>query len=113
MIKKYDILKMAKDVARYHEGHQPRRLFYPARAWGVVVLVTFLTLIAVGMMANQWYGSLQNVAERVETSPIKVVRYDAATVEQALLLLTDRQEQFITSTKVPESEPLELETTGQ
>lgn len=91
MIQKRDILKMIKAVHRHSHGRQNRRLIYPAREWGIGLLLAAVGLVVGVVYGAYTYNTYNMIEETLEEPQVKTVRYQATQVERALEIYDARQ----------------------
>lgn len=94
MIKKADILAMVRAVQRFDKGLPPRRLIYPAREWGIGVMLFVLSIIVVCLAAAYIYLTLDALERDVPPPDVSTITYQEATMERALELFADRSQRF-------------------
>mgnify|MGYP007077399587 CR=1 FL=1 len=90
MITKRDILNMVQAVYRHDRGLPSRRLIYPAREWGLGVLLTVVLVVVVCIVAGRTYLTLDQIQDRLDPPVVQTVRYDVATAERTRELFTER-----------------------
>jgi len=94
MINKHDILNMVRAVYRHDRGLPPRRLIYPAREWGIGVVVTAVLLLGTCVMAGVTYLSLNSLEEWIETPVVETVQYDTAAADRVRELYATRAARY-------------------
>lgn len=99
MISKHEILKMVQAIHRHDRGLPARRLIYPAREWGIGVVLTVLLLVAACVGTGYTYLSLNNIENTIATPAVQTVRYDTTTADRARELYQARTATFDTVTE--------------
>lgn len=94
MIKKKDIINMARHIAKRSSGRKDHRLMHPLRDW-LIGLFTVVTLLLVGQVYTGFL-LLQKQSEDIDSYTVQVetTSYKRERIDAALTTYREKQESF-------------------
>lgn len=94
MIKKQDIMAMARNVAKFGRGQQSVKVIHPRREWLIGVVLFFVVLITGGIFNATNYLAYENIEEAVQGEATGMKEYRSTDAEAVAELYAARQAEY-------------------